>query len=111
MTHLQINRSLIAKTFGFVLFLGALQSPAVLASGSSGFGGASTGAAKAYNTGKRVLKKKVTCKDCVLAGKKFTKEDAALLLQGKGDANKILPVLSSEEQAALVVYLQRRYKL
>ncbi len=102
---------LFGATVLSLAFASTLISAPSFASGSEGFGGASTGAAKSYNLGKRVLVKKVLCKTCVLAGQKIKKEDAKLLLQGKGNAEKIQAVLNAEEQSALAVYLKRRYKL
>lgn len=100
------------KAIGMILLCAFLQSPSVFASGSEGFGGASTGAAQMYNTGKRIYVRQVKCKDCVLAGQKLNKESAADLLAGRGeDAAKIASILTTEEQAALAVYLKRRYKL
>lgn len=107
-----VSTNLGIKAVGMIMLCAFLQSPSALASGSEGFGGASTGAAQMYNTGKKVYVRQVVCKDCVLAGKKLNKESAADLLAGRGDdAAKITSMLTTEEQAALAVYLKRRYKL
>lgn len=107
-----ISTSFGVKAVGMILLYAFLQSPNVFASGSEGFGGASTGAAQMYNTGKRIYVRQIKCKDCVLAGKKLDKEGAADLLEGRGDvAAKVTDILTTEEQAALAVYLKRRYKL
>ncbi len=111
---MQITRLIQSKTIqtvGLVAIMSAFHAPAVNASGSEGFGGAATGAAQLYNSGKRILVKKIICKSCILPGKKINKEEAKRLLEGKGDAEKIQSILSENEQQALATYLTRRYKL
>ena len=107
-----IGVSLGVKAVGVIMLCTFSQSPSAFASGSEGLGGASTGAAQMYNKGKRIYALQVACGDCVLAGEKLSKADASDLFEGKGDvAAKITSILTSEEQAALAVYLKRRYRL
>ena len=87
------------------LALSALTSLA-LASGSDAVGSAQTGDRADYNKGKRVYAVKIACETCPMAGKKLNKETAKSLLMGGLGSN-----LTSKEQQALTVYLERRFRL
>ncbi len=84
----------------------ALASSLALASGSDGGASAETGDAAAYNTGKSVYATRLACSGCPLAGKHLDAAMARELL-----TNKHGVALSSDEAAALDVYLKRRFKL
>ena len=79
---------------------------AAFASGSDAGGGAETGDAQAYNTGKGIYAQKLACKSCPLAGKSLNSAMATELLKGKETY-----ALSAEEQQALATYLKLRFKL
>ncbi len=84
----------------------ALAAGLALASGSDGGGSAETGDAAAYNAGKGVYATKLACTGCPMAGKSLDAAMARDLLTTKRGA-----ALTSEESAALEVYLKRRFKL
>ena len=93
-----------ARTAAAVSF--ALAAGLALASGSDGGGSAETGDAAAYNAGKGVYATKLACPGCPMAGKSLDTAMARDLLTTKRGA-----ALTSEESAALEVYLKRRFKL
>ena len=76
------------------------------ASGSESSGGMQTDDAQAYNMGKGVYAQKLACKGCLMAGKSLDAAMAKDLL-----SNKNLPALSSDEKQALMVYLNRRFRM
>ena len=76
------------------------------ASGSDAVGSAKTGERAFYGLGKRIYSKKIVCKSCPLAGTKLNRDLAEKILNGDSSAN-----LTSKEQAALSVYLKRRFRL
>lgn len=75
------------------------------ASGSDAAGGGYVRDAQYYNIGKGVYAQKVACNGCPMAGKTLDSATARELAAGKGT-----PALSTEEQQALTVYLERRFK-
>jgi hypothetical protein len=77
-----------------------------MASGSDGGGGAETGDAQAYNSGKLVYAQKLACNSCAMAGKTLDAATAKHLLTDKPVAG-----LTDDEARALSVYLTRRFKL
>jgi hypothetical protein len=83
-----------------------LISGAALASGSEGFSQAPTNDTRLYNTGKGVYADKFSCASCPLAGKSLNAELAKEVLSGKPKVE-----LSEDEQAALTVYLKRRFRI
>jgi hypothetical protein len=85
--------------------LALTMSPA-LASGSEGSIGAQAGDTAAYNVGKGVYAAKFACSACPMAGKSLDAAAARELLGNKRGVS-----LSSDESAALDVYLKRRFKL
>ncbi len=106
-----INMFSFKKIVGVALLVSSLNVSGAFASGSEGLGSATTGAAHMYNMGKRIYAEKIICKACPLAGKMLDKTSAAELLEGKGMAEKTFTMLSQDEQAALGVFLKRRFKL
>ncbi len=84
----------------------ACASLTAMASGSDGGGGAETGDAQAYNTGKLVYAQKLACSSCAMSGKTLDAAAAKNILTGKPIAG-----LSEDESRALGVYLTRRFKL
>lgn len=84
----------------------AMAAGFAMASGSEGGGIAETGDAAAYNTGKGVYASKFGCGTCPMAGKSLDASSARELLASKKGVS-----LSAEENAALEVYLKRRFKL
>ena len=76
------------------------------ASGSEASGSTQTDDAQAYNMGKGVYAQKLACKGCLMAGKSLDAAMAKDLL-----SNKNLPALSSDEKQALMVYLNRRFRM
>jgi hypothetical protein len=97
--HTSLTRTVLAACM-------ALAASVALASGSDGGGRAETGDAAAYNTGKSVYATKFACSGCPMAGKSLNTDAARALLANKGGVT-----LTSEESAALDVYLKRRFKL
>jgi hypothetical protein len=96
-------RNLSRAAIGGALVLAAVAS---VASGSEGGIGAQAGDTAAYNAGKGVYAAKFACSACPLAGKSLDAAAARELI-----ANKRGVSLSSDESAALAVYLKRRFKL
>jgi hypothetical protein len=87
-----------------------LASPMVWASGSISFGGAGGGAGdvtQQYNQGKQIVYQKIVCKTCSQAGQTVDRAFAKKLLAD----SSVSPGLSSAEQSAVRVYLQRRFRI
>ena len=99
MIHTQLTLAAIGASL-------ALAAGLALASGSDGGGQAEMGDTAAYNTGKSVFAMKLACSGCPMAGKSLDADAARALLANKGSVT-----LSSQESAALDVYLKRRFKL
>ena len=102
MIHGTFVRTLRAAVAASLAFAAGL----ALASGSDGGATAETGDAAAYNAGKLVYATKLACSGCPMAGKSLDAPMALDLLANKPGAS-----LTSDESAALAVYLKRRFKL
>lgn len=87
------------------LALALVNAPA-FASGSEGFSQAPSNDTRLYNVGKGVYADKFSCSSCPLAGKSLNAELAREVVSGKPAV-----ALSETEQAAVMTYLKRRFKL
>jgi hypothetical protein len=96
-----LKKFVLGATASFALIGGA-----AFASGSEGFSQAPTSDTRLYNTGKGVYADKYSCGGCTLAGKSLNAELAKEILSGKPKVD-----LSEDEQAALTVYLKRRFRV
>jgi hypothetical protein len=97
------------KTFNQSLALAmllSLSSVAVWASGSESIAGGQTSDAALYNAGKGVYADKFACSSCPLASKSLNASVAKDVLGGTPKVQ-----LTSDEQAAISVYLKRRFKI
>jgi hypothetical protein len=103
-----VKLALSFQTLARTAIGGALAAAAgmALASGSEGGVGAQAGDTAAYNAGKGVYAAKFACSGCPMADKPLDAAAARELI-----ANKRGVSLSSDESAALDVYLKRRFKL
>ncbi len=99
MKILSIPSLVIALGFSF-------NSSAVLASGSESIGGGQTSDTALYNAGKGVYADKYSCSSCPLASKSLNASLAKEVLNGTPKVQ-----LSAEEQAAVSMYLKRRFKI
>jgi hypothetical protein len=83
-----------------------LSSSGAFASGSESIAGGQTSEAALYNAGKGVYADKFACSACPLASKPLNSTVAKDVLNGTPKVQ-----LSSDEQAAISVYLKRRFKI
>jgi hypothetical protein len=84
----------------------SLSSVGAFASGSESIAGGQTSEAALYNAGKGVYADRFACSSCPLASKSL---NAGLAKEILGGTPKMQ--LSSDEQAAISVYLKRRFKI
>jgi hypothetical protein len=94
-----------SKSIAFAVAL-LLGSTGALASGSEGIGGGQTSDTALYNAGKGVYADKFACSACPLASKSLNASLAKEILSGTPKVQ-----LSADEQAAISVYLKRRFKI
>jgi hypothetical protein len=83
-----------------------LSSAGAFASGSESIAGGQTSDAALYNAGKGVYADKFACSACPLASKPLNSAVAKDVLNGTPKVQ-----LSADEQAAVSVYLKRRFKI
>ncbi|BFM05603.1 hypothetical protein [Halioxenophilus aromaticivorans] len=96
--------SLLRHAFFVVAILGVASF--AQASGSDAGASAKTGDAAAYQLGKQIFAKKFACKSCPLHKQRLNKSLAQEVLMGKPNV-----AMSEDENQALQVFLQRRFKL
>jgi hypothetical protein len=90
-------------TFALALSLGV---SGAFASGSESIAGGQTSDSAMYNIGKGVYSDKFSCSTCPLATKSLNANVAKEVLGGTPKVQ-----LSPDEQAAMSVYLKRRFKI
>jgi hypothetical protein len=83
-----------------------LSSAGAFASGSEGIAGGQTSDSALYNAGKGIYADKFSCSACPLASKPLNSALAKDVLSGTPKVQ-----LSADEQAAISVYLKRRFKI
>jgi hypothetical protein len=83
-----------------------LSSSGAFASGSESIAGGQTSDTALYNAGKGVYADKYACSACPLASKPLNSTVAKDVLNGTPKVQ-----LSADEQAAVSVYLKRRFKI
>jgi hypothetical protein len=98
-------RKTTTQLMAFAMFL-SLSSAAAFASGSESIAGGQTSDAALYNAGKGVYADKFACSSCPLASKSLNSSVAKEVLGGTPKVQ-----LTSDEQAAVSVYLKRRFKI
>jgi hypothetical protein len=84
----------------------SLCSAGAFASGSESIAGGQTSDTAMYNAGKGVYADKFACSACPLASKSLNASVAKEVLNGTPKVQ-----LSSDEQAAVSMYLKRRFKI
>lgn len=92
----------------FALFI---VSAGALASGSYSSGGGGPQANQVYNLGKSVFYKKLLCSECPLSDQEIDADQAAALISRLVDDSDLTGNLDEAEREAVVIYLQRRYRI